>query len=132
MNDALFDIADLDLVRRTAHIRLLTGDGAEFIDCRYDDADFGLSNLRNLQLAVEVRAPRRDRDDAIIGWRPLASVLNDEITIVGDRFQHAFLVDPLGDFAVGFRGFTLGRRAAPAGGLPERSERFRIVNQWSE
>lgn len=132
LHDALIDIADLDLVRHTAHIRLLTGDSAEFIDCQYEEADFGMSNLRNFQLAIEARVPRRDMSGAVVGWQPLATVLHDEITQVGDRFQHAFLIDPLGDFAVSFRGFTLGTQAAPGGGLPERSERFRIVNQWSE
>ena len=132
LHDALFDIAEIDLVRHTAHFRLLTGDRAEFIDCQYDDVDFGMSNLRNLELAIEARVPRRDTNGAVVDWRPLATVLHDEITEMGHRFQHAFLVDPLGDFAVSFRGFTLGITTAPVGGLPGRDDRFRIINQWSE
>ena len=132
LHDALFDIAELDLLRHTAHFRLLTGDRAEFIDCQYAEADFGMSNLRNLELAIEARVPRRDTNGAVVGWRPLATVLHDEISQAGHRFQHAFLLDPLGDFAVSFRGFTLGTTAAPAGGLPERNERFLLINQWSE
>ncbi len=132
LHDAVLDIAEIDLQRRTAHVRFLAGNRANFIDCYYADADFGDSNLRNLELAIEARIPQRDKSGITVGWKPLASVLHDEITRDGDRFQHSLLIDPLGDFAVSFHAFTLTTEAAPKKCLPERNERFRISNQWSE
>jgi hypothetical protein len=132
LHDAVLDMADIDLRRRTAHVRFLAGDRAKFIDCYYADADFGDSNLRNLESAIEARIPQRDKTGTAAGWKPLASVLHDEITREGDRFQHSFLIDPLGDFAVSFRGFTLSTEPAAEARLPERNERFRITNQWSK
>jgi hypothetical protein len=132
LHDAVLDIAEIDLRRRTAHIRFLAGNRAKFIDCYYADADFGDSNLRNLGIAIEARVPQRDNSGTAVGWKPLASVLHDEITRKGDRFQHSFLIDPLGDFAVGFQGFTLSTEPATEERMPERIDRFRISNQWSE
>jgi hypothetical protein len=132
LHDAVFDMADVDLLRRTAHLRLLAGDRATFIDCQYEDADFGDSKLQYLGLAIEARVPQRDRSGKVLGWGPLGSVLHDEITLVGQRFQHEFLIEPFGDFAVSFRAFALSTTPAQEAGLPEREERFRVVNQWSD
>ena len=129
LHDAVLDTVEIDLILRTAQIRFLSGDCATFIDCQYEDADFGDSNLRNLRLAVEGRVPWRDSSGTIVEWRPFASVLHDEITVVAHRFQHAFLIDPLGDFAVSFRQFRLTTESATEGRLPERRERYRVINQ---
>jgi hypothetical protein len=132
LHDAVFDFAEIDLVQRTARIRFLAGDGATFIECRYDDADFGDSNLRNLELAVEARVPHRDMSGAVVDWRPLAIVLHDEVARLNGRFQHSFLIDPLGDFAVTFAGFAFSVEAAHENALPERNVRFSLRNQWTE
>ena len=132
LHDAVVDVAGIDLVERTARIRFLAGDGASFIECRYDNADFGESDLRNLELAVEARVPYRDMSGAILGWQPLANVLYDEITLLNGRFQHSFLIDPLGDFAVTFGGFALSVEAARESVLPERNPRFSLRNEQDE
>ncbi len=131
LHDAVFDMAKIDFIGGTAHIRFLSGDSTTFIDCQYGDMDFGESNLRNLRLAIEARLPRREGTGTIVEWVPFASVLYDEITVMADRFQHSFLVDPLGDFAVSFRQFRLTTESAPEGRLPERRERY-AINQCSD
>jgi hypothetical protein len=68
----------------------------------------------------------------MLGWRPLAAVLHDEVTLVGDHYQHSFLIDPFGDFAVSFRRFVLTLEPAQEGALPERNVRFVLRNQWTE
>jgi hypothetical protein len=132
LHDAVVDVAEIDLVQRTARIRFLAGDRASFIECRYNDADFGDSNLRNFELAVEARVPHRDVSGAILDWRPLAIVLHDEVALLNGRFQHSFLIDPLGDFAVTFAAFALSVEAAHESALPERNPRFSLRNQWTE
>ena len=132
LHDAVVDVAEIDLVQRTARIRFLAGDGASFIECRYDDADFADSNLRNLELAVEARVPRRDMSGAILDWRPLAIVLHDEVALLNGRFQHSFLIDPLGDFAVTFGGFALSVDAAHESAGPERNARFSLRDESTE
>ena len=132
LHDAVVDVAEIDLVQATTRIRFLSGDGASVIECRYNDADFGDSNLRNFELAVEARVPRRDMSGAILGWRPLGIVLHDEVAQLNGRFQHSFLIDPLGDFAVTFAGFALSVEAAHESALPERNARFSLRNQWTE
>jgi len=132
LHDAVVDVAEIDLVQRTARIRFLAGNSASFIDCQYRDADFGDSNLKNFELATEARSPLRDRTGAVFGWGPLASVLHDEVALVGERFQHSFLIFPFGDFTVRFQDFALTVEPAGAGGLPERSARFFVRNEWTE
>jgi len=132
LHDAEMDIAEIDLVRRTAHIRFLTAGGAQFVDCRYGDADFGESNLRNLEYAIEARVPRRDATGTILSWVPLGNVLYDEITAVDDRLKHSFVIYPLGDFAVEFRGFSLSSEPSPEGRLPDRNQRYLLTNEWSK
>ena len=132
LHDAVVDVAEIDLLRCTARIRFLTRNSMSFVECQYDDADFGDSNLRNLEVAAEARMPVRDRSGAVLEWRPLASVLHDEVALLGDRFQHSFLIDPLGDFAVSFQGFALSVEPAQVGGLPERSIRFSLRNERTE
>lgn len=130
LHDAVFDTVKIDLVQRTAHFRLLSGDSSTFFDCHYADTDFGDSNLRNLEIAVEGRVPWRR--GTVVEWRPFAAVVHDEIAVVAPQFRHSFLIDPLGDFAVSFREFRLTTEPAVDGRLPERNERFRVINQWSE
>jgi len=132
LHDAVIDVAEIDLVQRTARIRFLAGDGASFIECRYDDADFGNSDLRNLEVAVEARVPYRDMSGAVLDWRPLANVLYDEVTRLNGRFQHSFLIYPVGDFAVTFGGFALSVEAANESALPERNARYSLRNEWDE
>jgi hypothetical protein len=132
LHDAEVDIAEIDLVRRTAHIRFLTAGGAQFVDCRYGDADFGESNLRNLEYAIEARVPRRDATGTILSWVPLGNVLYAEITALDDRLKHSFIIEPLGDFAVEFRSFSLSSEPSPEGRLPERNQRYLLTNEWSK
>jgi len=132
LHDAVVDVADIDLVQRTAGIRFLSGDSASFIDCQYRDADFGDSNLKHFELATEARSPLRDRTGAVFGWGPLAAVLYDEVALVGERFEHSFLIWPFGDFTVRFQDFALTVEPAGAGGLPERSARFFVRNERTE
>jgi hypothetical protein len=132
LHDAVVDFAEIDLLKRTALIRFLAGDSTRFIQCQYEDADFGDSKLKNFELATEARIPRRDDSGAMLGWRPLAHVLHDEVELVGNRYQHSFLIDPFGDFAVSFRGFDLTVEPAEEGGSPERNVRFVLRNQWRE
>lgn len=129
LHDAVVDVAEIDLVQRTARIRFLAGDGASFIECRYDDADLGDTNLRNFELAVEARVPYRDMSGAILDWRPLGNVLYDEVALLNRRFHHSFLIDPLGDFAVTFGGFALSVEAAHETALPERNPRFSVRDE---
>lgn len=129
LHDAEVDIAEIDLVRHTAHLRFLTGDGKQFVDCRYAEADFGESNLKNFEYAIDALLARRDASGVILGWGPLGTVLYDEITVVGDRFQHAFIIHPLGDFALTFSGFNLSSEPSSDGRLPERSQRFLLANE---
>jgi len=124
LHDAVVDFAEIDLLQRSARIGFLSGDGASFIECRYDDADFATSSLRNLEVAVEARVPYRDMSGAILDWRPLANVLYDEVALLNGRFQHSFLIDPLGDFAVTFGGFALSVEPAQERALPERKIPF--------
>lgn len=132
LHDATVDLAEVDLMRRTARIRFLTADAKQLADCRYADAYFGKSNLRNLEYAIEAVIPRRDASGGISSWVPLGKVLYDEITVVGDRFQHSFVFEPLGDFAVTFRRFTLSSERSSEGRLAERNQRFLLTNEWSE
>jgi hypothetical protein len=132
LHDAVVDVAEIDLVQRTARIRFLAGNSASFVDCQYRDADFGDSNLKHFELATEARSPLRDMTGVVFGWGPLASVLYDEVALVGERFQHSFLIYAFGDFTVRFQDFALTVEPAGAGGLPERSTRFFVRNEWTE
>jgi hypothetical protein len=49
LHDAVVDVAEIDLLKRTARIRFLAGDRTTFISCQYEDADFGESKLKNFE-----------------------------------------------------------------------------------
>ncbi|HVH65771.1 MAG TPA: hypothetical protein VM674_07005 [Candidatus Acidoferrum sp.] len=131
LHDAGVEAAEIDLLRRTARIRFLTFGSQRLITCRYEDADFGNSNIHNLEYAIEAIIPKRDSEGHVFGWTPLVRVLSDEVTVEGDRFQHALVLQPFGDFAVTFRGFTLTAERGFEPHSRETKERFRVINEFS-
>lgn len=131
LHDAGIEAAEIDLVRRVARIRFLTAGDQRLVTCRYDDADFGESNLKHLELAIEAIVPRRDDDGHVFGWKPLANVLFEEVSIEDERYKHAFVLYPFGDFALTFGGFGLNIERGFERHSRETTPRFHVIDESS-
>jgi hypothetical protein len=102
LHDAFFDLVEIH--PRSLRM-LLLGSGAvhdpQLLDLRYSDYEVVDGTLRNLSYAVEGIRPYVADYDApppqpTAGYMPLGQILYTEVDIIGDRFEHSFLVDPLG------------------------------------
>jgi hypothetical protein len=130
LHDSHIEMAMLDLVGRRARIQFRTYDA--ILDCNYYGADFGESNLRDFEMAVEALLPKFDSTSpAPIQLQPLSTVLHDEVTTAGEgRYRHAILIDPLGDISIDFDDFRLVARELPATTSAVRKRTW-LVNEWS-
>jgi hypothetical protein len=131
-----------------AHIEKI-GAGAlhvpHIVDLLYSDYEVAAGSLRNLEYAVESICPYVADYDApppqpAAGYMPLGQILYTEVDIVGDRFEHSLLVDPLGDITLHFSEFSLAIEPAElplprdlvdpprANFRPARPQRFLVYN----